>query len=45
MKQGFAGFMIDFASPGFKEIAQEPQAAAKKVLRKLLKKSHFNLLI
>ena len=29
--------MIDFASHGFDEIAQEPQVAAKKELRKLLK--------
>lgn len=34
-----------FANPGFKEITQKPHAAPKKVLRRLLKKSHFNLLI
>lgn len=45
MKWAFAGFMIDIASPSFNEIAPEPQVAAKKPLRKLLKKSYFNLLI
>lgn len=45
MKWGFDGLMVDFASPIFKEISQESQVTAKKMLRKLLKKSHFNLLI
>lgn len=44
-KGGFSMFMIDFASPRVNEIAQETQVAAEKVLKKLLKKSHFNLLI
>lgn len=37
--------MIDFASSDLKKIALEPQVPAKKALRKLLKKSNFNLLI
>lgn len=44
-KWGFAGWVKGFANPGFREITQKPHAAPEKVLRRLLKKSHFNLLI